>query len=250
MVVIMAGWIKIHRDLAKHWLSQDMERLGRWIDLLLLANHADGKVLIGETLVELKRGQLIASLSFLAERWKVSKRTVHKFLLLLESESMCIRCSNRKVTILTICNYDSYQERESGGVTDKVTDKYPIGNRLVSETKNEEECKEYYNTNTARTHTHEEQDYINQYLREGLWSDVAMILHKKIPECQELFNRWVVEYQHNGDRHQDYSDFKRHFIQWSRLAINKEKSENNGNYREPNSKRGRADVPENISLSF
>lgn len=243
----MIGWIKIHRDLASHWLSQDMEKLGRWVDLLLLANHTDSKVLIGGTLIELKRGQIAVSLSFLADRWKTSKRTVLNFLQLLELDKMCTRKSNRKVTILTICNYDSYQMRDNKGVTDKVTDKYPIGNRQVTETKNVEECKRIYNTTTAHTHTHEE-SYIEQYKQEARWQDVAQILHQPISECETLFERWVLEYQHNGEVHQNFGDFKKHFIQWARVAIAKEKK--NGNNRETNSKRGRADVPDEVSLNF
>ena len=75
-------------EIQKHWIAQCPEKLGRWVDLLLLANYEDGKVLVGETLVELKRGQMVMSLSFLAERWNVSKRTVLKFLLLLEEDKM------------------------------------------------------------------------------------------------------------------------------------------------------------------
>lgn len=87
----MSGWIKIHRSLLRHWIAQDTEKLGRWIDLLLLANYEDNKVLVGEHLVDLKRGQLIASLAFLAGRWNTSKSTVLRFLDLLESETMVKR---------------------------------------------------------------------------------------------------------------------------------------------------------------
>lgn len=148
----MAGWIKIHRDIASHWIFQDAEKFKWWIDLLLAASHEDVKTLVGGRLIEVKRGQLIASLEYLAKRWSVSKRTVLKFMQLLESDGMCNRCSNRKVTIVTICNYDSYQAKEEVEVTDVVTDKYPIGNRLVTENKNAEECKEINNNNlNART---------------------------------------------------------------------------------------------------
>ena len=85
------GWIKIHRELGKHWLAQDMEKLGRWIDLLLLANYEDGKVLVGDSLVTIKRGQMVMSFSFLAKRWDCSKSTACKFIELLESDGMVER---------------------------------------------------------------------------------------------------------------------------------------------------------------
>lgn len=227
----MAGWIKIHRDIATHWIFQDAEKFKWWIDLLLMASFEDNKALVGDRLVEVKRGQQIISLSFLASRWDTSKRTVLKFLTLLESDGMCNRCTHQKVTILTICNYESYQEVETPKVTDEVTDKYPIGNRLVTELKNVEECKEIYNTPTAHTYTHtREQDFINQYRKEGRWADACLILHlKSIEECEHLFDRWILEYQHKGQTHQDYTDFKGHFIQWARITIQKEKKSNGDN---------------------
>lgn len=249
----MAGWIKIHRDIATHWIFQDAEKFKWWIDLLLMASFEDNKALVGDRLVEVKRGQQIISLSFLASRWDTSKRTVLKFLTLLESDGMCNRCTHQKVTILTICNYESYQEVETPKVTDEVTDKYPIGNRLVTELKNVEECKEIYNTPTAHTYTHtREQDFINQYRKEGRWADACLILHlKSIEECERLFDRWILEYQHKGQTHQDYTDFKGHFIQWARITIQKEK--NNGNNIKQDKRRGFqvvANSPEDYQGSF
>ena len=232
----MAGWIKIHRDIATHWIFQDAEKFKWWIDLLLMSSFEDNKTLVGDRLVEVKRGQQIISLSFLASRWDTSKRTVLKFLTLLESDGMCNRCTHQKVTILTICNYESYQEVETPKVTDEVTDKYPIGNRLVTELKNVEEVKEIYNTTTAHTCTRE-QDFINQYRKEGRWADACLILHlRSIEECERLFDRWILEYQHKGQTHQDYTDFKGHFIQWARITIQKEK--NNGNNIKQDKRRG------------
>ena len=98
--------------------------------------------------------------------------------------------------------------------------------------KKDEEVKEIYNTPTAHTCTCEsEQDFINRYRTEGMWADACLILHlKSIADCQQLFDRWITEYQHNGDTHQSYSDFKKHFIQWARITIQKEK--NNGSLQE------------------
>lgn len=232
----MAGWIKIHRDIATHWIFQDAEKFKWWIDLLLMASFEDNKALVGDRLVEVKRGQQIISLSFLASRWGTSKRTVLKFLTLLESDGMCNRCTHQKVTILTICNYESYQEAETPKVTDEVTDKYPIGNRLVTELKNVEECKEIYNTTTAPACTRED-EFIGRYRAEGMWKDVALILHlKSISECQDLFERWILEFKHKGQTHQDYTDFKAHFIQWARITIQKEAK--NGNNDRQDKRRG------------
>lgn len=234
----MAGWIKIYRELADHWLAQHPEKLGWWVLLLLKVSHEDKKVLVGNQLIELKRGQIVASLNFLSELWQTSKRTAERFVDLLEKEQMLSRCVSRKVSIITICNYESYQEKKKGKRADECANDAPIGIQSVSEIKKNKEDKEIYNSSTAPTYTCEsEQDFINRYRTEGMWADVALILHvKSIADCQHLFDRWIIEYQHNGDKHQSYSDFKKHFIQWARITIQKEKS--NGNSDKQDKRRG------------
>jgi hypothetical protein len=232
----MAGWIKIHRDIATHWIFQDECKFKWWIDLLLMASYEDNKQLVGDRLVEIKRGQMIVSLSFLSKRWGKAKGTILKFLELLESDHMIDRCTDRKVTILTICKYESYQEAEKQSLTDGVNDCLPMTDRCLTELKKLEEVKEIYNTPTAHTYTRE-QEFINQYRREGRWSDACLILHLKSREdCENLFDRWILEYQHKGQTHQDYTDFKGHFIQWARITIQKEKS--NGNADKQDKRRG------------
>lgn len=234
----MAGWIKVYRALADHWLAQDLQKLGWWIMLLLRVNHEDKKVLAGNQLIELKRGQIVASLTYLAELWKTSKRTAERFVELLEHDKMVSRCTRQRITILTICNYEDYQESKRSGCAEPCADDAPIGIRQVSETKKEKEGEEiYYNiNNSAHTRTRED-EYIARYRAEAMWADVAMILHlKSISECEHLFDRWILEFQHKGMTHPDYSNFKSHFIQWARIALQKENT--NGNNNRTNQRRG------------
>lgn len=230
----MAGWIKVHRDITKHWIFQDAEKFKWWMDLLIMASYEDDKLLVGDNLVTLKRGQLSVSLSFLSTRWRRSKETVLNFLKLLESDRMIERKSDRKSTTITICNYESYQDIEQATPTAN----RPLADRKPTETKKSEEVKEIYNTPTAHTYTRE-QEFINMYRREGRWADACVILHlKSIEECERLFDRWILEYQHKGQTHQDYSDFKGHFIQWARITIQKEKRSNGDNNNRTNQRRG------------
>lgn len=250
----MAGWIKVYRDLADHWLAKHPEKLGWWVLLLLKVAHEDKKILVGNQLVELKRGQIIASLTFLADLWQTSKRTAERFVDLLEKEQMLSRCVSRKVSVITICNYDSYQEKKRSKRADECADDAPIGIQSVSEIKNNKEDKEIYNTTTApaRVRTRgQEAEFIARYREEGRWSEICIILHlKSIEECENLFDRWILEYQHKGQEHQDFTDFKSHFIQWARITIQKEKS--NGNIKQ-DKRRGFqvvANSPEDYQGSF
>ena len=247
--MVMSGWIKIYRELSDHWLAQNPEKLGWWVLLLLKVAHEDKKVLVGNQLIELKRGQIIASLSYLAELWQTSKKTADRFVALLIEDQMLTRSVTHNVSILTLCNYESYQDKKAEVRHDVRHEADTMLTRQVSEIKNIKEDKEYISKpNNAHTHTCES-DYIQRYREEGMWSDVALVLHKPIADCQHLFDRWIIEYQHNGDQHATYGDFKKHFIQWARIAINKE-SKPYGNNRPDNSRRGRADVPSDISIDF
>lgn len=103
------GWINLHRCIQEHWIWQDAHRFKWWVDLLLRASHKDTKVLFDGSLMECKRGQFITSLGKLAEEWMVSRGAVRRFLDALENDTMITRKSTHKMTQITICNYDSYQ---------------------------------------------------------------------------------------------------------------------------------------------
>ena len=244
----MGGWIKIHREIRDHWIYQDPLRFWWWIDMLFLASYKDNKVLVKSQLVEVKRGQFIGSISFFTKRWNISKDRVISFLRLLESEGMIYKASDKNLTLITICNYESYQDA-SDNQPDNLSDSLSnnLSDNHLDITKESKESKEIYSLSSS-AHTHEESEYIRRYREEGMWMDVAMILHKPVPECEQLFDRWIVEFQHNGDTHSTYTDFKKHFIQWARITIQKETK--NGNNRQDYSRRGRAEVPTDISVDF
>lgn len=69
------GWVSIHRSIYDNWIWNDKEQFDKrsaWIDLLLMVNHEDNKVLIDGELKIVKRGQRITSLNKLSKRWKLS----------------------------------------------------------------------------------------------------------------------------------------------------------------------------------
>ncbi len=111
----MSGWISIHRKIQDHWLWQEkpFDKRSAWIDLLLMANHKDNKFLLGNELIEVKRGSFITSEYKLMDRWGWSKTKVRNFLKLLEDDKMIIKISDRKKTTLTIVSYNDYQVLET-----------------------------------------------------------------------------------------------------------------------------------------
>lgn len=109
------GYIKLSRKLAKSpmWLGEPFCRALAWIDLIMLANFKDGYVRIRGVRIDLKRGQLAASSVFLADRWKWSRTKVASFLNELEKEQQIGQQKTNVTNVVTILNYDRYQDANS-----------------------------------------------------------------------------------------------------------------------------------------
>jgi DNA replication protein DnaD len=117
------GWISVYRQITSGWLWKDKPfSMGQaWIDLILLANHKDGKTPLNGQLITIKRGQHMTSEYKLAERWGWDRKKVRSFLGLLEQDEMIIKTIIPKVcTIIEISNYNKYQNRPTEGTTPSV----------------------------------------------------------------------------------------------------------------------------------
>lgn len=111
----MTGWISLHRSIENHWMFQEKRTFSKfeaWIDLLLMVNHKDGKVLIGNQLLEVKRGQRITSIKKLSDNWSWSRTKVKTYLEMLQEDEMLDIKTTSKYTLVTIVNYDFYQSED------------------------------------------------------------------------------------------------------------------------------------------
>ncbi|GEM_PF-1130298 len=103
------GWIKLHRAIRRNWIWEDGNKLKWWLDLLLQANHSDRKICIGNDLLLVKRGSIHTSILKLSKSWDVDKKTVKKFLDLLEKDSMISFASSKIGTTINLSNYNEFQ---------------------------------------------------------------------------------------------------------------------------------------------
>ena len=115
------GWIKLHRAIQEHWLWDDepFTRGQAFIDLLLMVNHKDKKIMFNGELIEVKKGSKITSLRQLSDRWKWSTKKVKKYLEQLQKDGMINYKSDNKKTLLTIENYGVYQGQGNTEETQK-----------------------------------------------------------------------------------------------------------------------------------
>ena len=138
---LVEGWLKLYRSIQNHWLWEDkpFSRGQAFVDLLLMANHKDNKILFNGELIEVKRGSRITSLRQLSEAWGWSTKKTKKFLELLEKDSMITVKSDNKKTLVTIENYGVYQEV---GNTEETQEKHQ-GNSEETQRKKKEIQKKF-----------------------------------------------------------------------------------------------------------
>lgn len=123
------GWIAISRSLREHWLWQDAERLKWWIDMRMMAAYEERITYIRGHKITLHSGQIIAGVDYLAERWGRNKRTVMRFLQMLERDGMINRSvMHNSVAIITVMD-EAVEDAECAGVLGSA-----VHQRIESET--------------------------------------------------------------------------------------------------------------------
>jgi hypothetical protein len=136
----MSGWIKLHRQLNEHWIWQKPEFLKWWLDILMQANIEPKKVLIKGQVIEVNRGEVVYSYETWANRWKINKSKVLRFLKMLEKDSMIVLKSETVTTRITICKYDTYQGERNDSET-QVKRNWNASETQVKPTKEVKEIK-------------------------------------------------------------------------------------------------------------
>ena len=169
----MEGWIKIHRQIQKHWIWNNAEYLKAWIAILMSVNHDSKKVLIHGELFDCDRGQSLMSLQnwvkIFGKNWTIRK--VRTFFTLLENDAMICTKGMRKTTCLTVCNYDSYQEQRQANDT-QTTSKRQANDKQTTTNKNDK------NDKNEKKEIKEEDIIISDEI-------------KKLKEDFERFNKWL-----------------------------------------------------------
>lgn len=111
----LSNFIPINRKLFVHefWLEKrSYSKFEAWLDLIATARYdnTEARVMIKSNVVRYERGEMVASLRYLGTRWGWSKTKVNNFLKLLKAEGMAKTrtAEGTEHTIITICNYDTY----------------------------------------------------------------------------------------------------------------------------------------------
>ena len=126
----MSGTVNIARSIFDHAVFADEPKTEReaWIWLIMEASWKPRTRRVGAVVVETQRGQLAASVRFLASAWKWTAPKVQRYLKRLEKAEMIVTRADTGVTVITVCNYDMFQ---AGA---KSSDTAPIHQRYSADT--------------------------------------------------------------------------------------------------------------------
>lgn len=176
---MVEGWNKIYRSIQEHWLwtCEPFSRGQAWIDLLLMANHKEAKIMVNGNLEVVERGQRITSIRKLSDRWKWSTKKVTHFLDQLVKDKMIEYISDSSKTVVTIVNYDKYQGKETPLNVDNTDLDGGIGNTEETQKKHEGNTEE--SAKKHRGNAEEKQKKTNKNDKEYIKND------KEVKEREE-----------------------------------------------------------------
>lgn len=192
----LSNFIPINRKFFDHpfWKEErTFSKSEAWMDLIVSARFEESKAteLIGGKLVSWTRGQLPASLRYLAERWKWSKNKVDDFLRLLENEQMIERVLVSGQTVLSLKNYETYNGRQQKG-QQKGQVKEPQQTDTIEE-KDSRKDTQKDKRGTVEGHAGDKTNIenIENKEEEGLSGATAPVYSKEDQEMFKAFNGWI-----------------------------------------------------------
>lgn len=238
-------YIKLARRFFQHdfWKEKrEFSYAEAWLDLIQSARWKQGKgiVFINKRPVEIERGQLVASVRFLVERWNwVSNGRVLRYLDLLEKQNMIRTENGTGINIITICNYETYnsneetdgtateQQRNSDGtVTEQRRNSDGTKKKESKESKERKEGKEDYDVAPENS-----ESWILQLKGDALFREQVARQHAITGEGFDiLLNTFAgIKIALGEDTHRNYSDFRRNFLFWIPKHLESKKTRNNDN---------------------
>ena len=117
----MSGTVNISRSIWHDtaFSEQPLTEREAWIWLVMEASWKGREKRVGNVVVTLGRGQLAASVRFMADAWKWHRSSVDRYLKRLKKRDMIETASETGVNVITICKYNEYQNTPKDSETPK-----------------------------------------------------------------------------------------------------------------------------------
>ena len=198
----MDGFILLYRKLLDWEWSDKPEMMALFVRLLLMAQHSDYKT----RGFELKRGQLFTSVRKLARFSGLTERQVRTCLARLEMTHEITRKSTHRNTLITICNFDSYQAKKNA--TDTLTN-------TLNDTPLTQHQTTMYNNDNNKINVVDNTRARDQFFGELFVQQMCMSLHIDTATyktlADELLNDWEITEERDPS--------KKHFLAAMRIKV-------------------------------
>ena len=114
-----SGYFVVYRDIFRHPVFSNILQASLWIYMISSASHQDKTLRFMDTPIFVRRGEMIMPLRVTAKRFKMTYSEMRTFILRMVRRKMittrtaqlqpCNNHKNRKVTLISIVNYDKFQ---------------------------------------------------------------------------------------------------------------------------------------------
>lgn len=231
------GFIKLSRKFFETPLWKEPRQYSRseaWLDLIQMAGFEDSKYILNNREIEVRRGEIVASRRFLENRWNWGSTKVSNFIDYLKANRMINQRQTSGQTIITLCNYDICNDKQTKSRErnkppckpdtnqTQTTDKPP-----TNQNKESKEGKEYINPPMNPPCDESVPLEIlkrNVLDSEQVWLDtIGMNRHLTPVSVKTWLNTFFAELDMNGETTKTLKDFKSHFNRWLKIQLEKEK---------------------------
>lgn len=221
----MERWVKYYESILEWEWSSDPAMMALWSRLLVMAQYRDREYRD----MTIKRGQVLTSIRKLSEESGISVRTVRTCLERLEATQQITRKPTHHSTLITICNYDKYQDKRllTDTPNDTPTDKQVTHDRHTNSSRKIEN-NNIYNSRREDTRTHEE--VLEEFVGGQIYFEAFCKNEGIDPEtCKRLAKEVINDWYLTGQTHTDNKDAKDHLLRHLRIKINiyKQKQKDN-----------------------
>jgi hypothetical protein len=224
-------WIKLHHKLLKWEWFPNPEMVQMLVYLLLNANYEDGNY----QGIPILRGQLITTLPKLQSDLRQTLRQTRTQLERLKKTGEIVIKTTNKYSLITICNYDDYQCRESDErqTNDKQNDRQTTDKRQTERQSNDmpiyTEYTELQNISTSNAHTYEDNltACFYELSASRIWLDDVLLAirnlgYKQVTDLSEYLKTFFSKLRAEGETFKTTQDAKHHFFNWLKNHLKEE----------------------------
>ena len=221
------GFLKLSRKFFETSLWKEPRQYSRseaWLDLIRMAGFEDSTQILNNREIEVRRGEIVASRRFLEKRWSWGSTKVSNFLSWLKSNRMINQRQTSGQTIITLCNYDTYNDTQT---TPQTENKPPTnqwgGSGKPPANQNKRIKEEYLFPPESPPVEILPLAGLKKHVldNEGAWIDsIGLNRHLSPEDVGKWLDAFISELEMSGETHKELKDFKKHFNNWLKIQLN------------------------------